>query len=496
MSPTHNRFWRAGRAVLLLALLLVTGCGGSSPETTTADSKQNRSSPGGLPGGRPTDPSAQAVSVRAYRVEQRPISSYIIANTTLESIRDVSVYSRVSANVVELAAEEGDVVRAGQLLSRLDDREIRNELAQAEIAVRQAEVSLEQAKVRAQLSEASFQRAQALFEQGLMSQEEFDQAKLQNDTDALSLVNAQRQLEAAKARLEAAQIQLDYTTVECPINGVVTQRLIDVGDRVNVNELLFTVQEFPPLWAPVYIPERYLASLQLGKAAKLRFDSIPNREFGGRIRLISPTVDANTGTVKVIVELSSTGDLLRPGMFGTVYIAVETRPKATVVLKKAVLRERDQNYVFVIREDNTVERRPVELGISEDEYVEVLQGAQPGEAVVTVGVEALNDGYPVMVQAWEGGQTPSEAVAAARTTQEPQSPTGPDIVVPGAPAVAEGGSRGGGLFQQMMADPAIRKRWEDKLKEDPSVATDPAKRRAFFSQIMAERQTTPQGQNP
>ncbi|GAB4245210.1 MAG: hypothetical protein Kow00109_21220 [Acidobacteriota bacterium] len=515
MREDSSRSWRRSRwskgptvaRVLCvgLAALALAACGGDA-ETPAQGQRQGGPQAGawGPPGAGPGGPSAQAVTVRAYRVKQRPISSYIIANTTLEAVREVTVYSRVSANVVELFAEEGDIVRQGQLLCRLEDREIRNELEQAEIAVRQAEVSLEQAQVRARLSEASFQRAKTLFEQGLMSQEEFDQVRLQNDTDALALTNAQRQVEAARARLEAAQIQLDYTTVESPINGVVTQRLIDVGDRVNMNEVLFTIQEFPPLWARIYVPERYLPSLRIGEETLVRFDSLPGREFRGRIKLISPTVDANTGTVKVTVELNNTSNVLRPGMFGTVYIATETRPNAVVVPKKAVVRERDQNYVYVINEDNTVTRRQVQLGLAEEDYVEITQGVQAGEAVVTVGVETLNDGYPVMVQAWEDGG------GELQQAQAPPAPAGQPAAAPGAGPAAgaagpfptpaafgpPGAGPGGGFFQQLMADPEIRKRWEAKLKEDPSMATDPAKRRAFIRQIMSERQSSNQGQNP
>lgn len=488
-----------------LAVLGLAACG-ETAVTPNQGQGQRGTQTGvwGPSGGGPGGPSAQAVTVRAYRVKQRPISAYIIANTTLEAVRDVSVYSRVSANVVELFAEEGDVVRQGQLLCRLEDREIRNELEQAEIAVRQAEVSLEQAQVRARLSEASFQRAKTLFEQGLMSQEEFDQVRLQSETDALAFTNAQRQLEAARARLEAAQIQLDYTTVESPINGVVTQRLVDVGDRVNANEVLFTTQEFPPLWARIYVPERYLASLRIGEESLVRFDSLPGREFRGRIKLISPTVDANTGTVKVTVELPDTANVLRPGMFGTVYIATETRPQAVVVPKKAVVRERDQSYVYVINEDDTVTRRQVQLGLAEEDFVEITEGVRAGEAVVTVGVETLNDGYPVMVQVWENGGGEAQNVQAQRGLQErPGTPAGagpaadaggpfPTPAAFGRP----GGGPGGGFFQQLMADPEIRKRWEAKLKEDPTLATDPAKRRAFIRQIMSERQSSNQGQNP
>ncbi|MFQ5929740.1 MAG: efflux RND transporter periplasmic adaptor subunit, partial [Acidobacteriota bacterium] len=295
-----------------------------------------------------------AISVRAHRVGKRSISTFIIANTTLESIRDVTIYSKLNAIVSHLYVEEGDRVNKGWLVARLDETEIRNEFDQAQIAVDQAHVALGQAEVKAQLSAASYKRAQSLFEQNLTSQEEFDQAELTNRTDELALENAKQQLEAAKARLEAARIRLEYTKIPSPIQGVITERLVDVGDRVNVNESMFTVQEFPPLWARIYVPEKALSQLNVRQETQIAFEAYPENEFNGRIKMISPTIDAASGTVKVTIEITRPGRLLRPGMFGTVYIATQTHDDAIAIPKKAILRERDLNYVFLIQPDKTV----------------------------------------------------------------------------------------------------------------------------------------------
>ncbi len=459
-------------------------------------------------GGRPQE--QKALSVRAQKVARQPISTYVVSNTTLEAVRDVTVFSRLNALVAELAVEEGDAVREGSLLARLDDREVRNELAQAEIAVSQSEVALEQARVKARLSQASFERAQSLFDQRLTSREEFDQASLANRTDSLALENAERQLEAARARLEAARIQLDYTTVVSPINGVVTQRLVDVGSRVSPGEALFQVQEFPPLWARIHVPERVLPQLRLGQAARLKVETYPGREFSGVIKMISPTVDANTGTVKVTLELRNPGGL-RPGMFGTAYIATQTNPDAVVVPRRSILRERDQNFVFVINPDSTVSRREVTTGFAEEDLVEIVRGVEAGETIVTVGVETLNDGYPVVVQ---GGAVESATVAdAAPAAAAPEpaaarqnvgAPPASEAITPparaegpgsqwgGPPAGVQGGQGRGQMFERMMQNPEIRKRWEARLKEDPSLATDPEKRRAFFREIMSEFGRPPQ----
>lgn len=504
-------------ALLAVSALLATAACSSTSTETSADAGAPGAGRPGAWSGRAQE--ARALSVRAQQVVRQPISTYVVSNTTLEAVRDVTVIARLNALISQLAVEEGHVVREGQLLARLDDREVRNELSQAEIAVSQAEVAVQQARVRAQLSEANFERAQSLFDQKLTSRQDFDQALLTNRTDALALENSQRQLEAAQARLEAAKLQMDYTSIVSPITGVITQRLVDVGSRVNPGESVFQVQEFPPLWARIHVPERALPQLRIGQPARLKVETYPDHEFTGVIKMISPTVDANTGTVRVTLELRNPGSL-RPGMFGTAYIATQTNPDAIVVPRRAILRERDQNFVFVVNADSTVSRREIAIGFAEEDLIEVIQGIQAGETIVTVGVETLNDGYPVVVQGAApaapntSAEAASEASPAApvrdsvpadesgRPARAPQTPQTPPAPAAQAAAPAESGRGGGGwggppggggpgqgrgqLFEQMMQNPEVRKRWEARLKEDPSIATDPEKRRAFFREIMTE----------
>jgi len=419
------------------------------------------------------DETEKALSVKGSHVSREAISLYIVANTTLESVRDVTVYSKLNAIIAELSAEEGDTVRKGQPLARLDDREIKNEFEQARIALDQAKVSLKEAEVRAELSAASYERALTLRDQELISQQDFDQTVLSSRTDALAADRAKQQLVAAEARLDGARIQLDYTTIESPLDGVLTQRLVDVGDRVNVNEALFTVQEFPPLWARIYIPEKSLPELNLGQLAAIDVETYPEMRFEGRIKMISPTIDASSGTVKVTIEVARPGQYLRPGMFGTVRIATQTHPDAVVIPKKAIVRERDLNFVYLINSDGTVSRREIEIGFSEEDRVEILTGLQEGDAIVTVGHETLNDGYRVAVRSWEGTVPDS-----FETPAEPPRPQ------PAQVAESRGGR--GAFFERLIANPDIKKQYEARLAEDPALATDPQKRRAFVREVMPQ----------
>ena len=347
------------------------------------------------------DLAEEAVSVKAVYVVRKPISRYLIANTSLEPIREITVYAKVNALVEDLLVEEGDLVKNDQLLAKLDDKEIRNEYNQARIAVSQSRLTLEQAEIRSRLSRANYKRSEDLVTQKLISPQEHDQAALTNETDSLAVTLSFQERDAAVSRMEAAQLQLDYTAIRSSINGVVTERLIDIGDRVNLNEALFVVQDFHKLWARIFIPEKEISQVRIGQQAKLKMQAYPEKFFRGSIKMISPIVDSDSGTIKVTLEVETRQNRLRPGMFGTVYITTETHPLAIVVPVQSIVRERDENRVFVVGKDNRVKKRKVEIGFREDNEVEISSGLSEGETVVTVGQEGLNDGYLVSILEWE-----------------------------------------------------------------------------------------------
>ncbi len=494
------------RLFLLIPLLGLAVCSGAGDPPSGNAGR----GPGGGRRGGPSgfgSESPESVSVKASRAARRPISAYILSNTTLESIRKVTVFAKVNALVREILVEEGDQVGRDQTLARLDDREIRNDFSQAQIALQQAELALQQAEVKSELSQANYERSKSLFEQRLISQQEFDQVALSNKTDALALQVAREQKDASQARLDAAQIQIDYTNITSSIAGVVTERLIEVGSRVQPGQAVFTVEDFDPLWAKIYVPERELPQLKEGQTAKLRFQAFPDRRFEGRILMINPTVDSQSGTVKVTLEVARRPGGLRPGMFGTAYIATETRPNAIVIPKRAVLRERDDNRVFVIQPDNTVQKRDVTLGFTEEDWVEAVDGLQDGEAVVTVGLEGLSDGYSVNVLEWEGeGSAPTVAAPEAIVSNPPRPR--PETAPPasGRPEPSPGGDaerRGGGqnwrdrqgapspeqikaFLTRMLSNPEVKSIYDERLKQDPDLATDPEKQRAFLREMRGQ----------
>ena len=345
-------------------LLFALGCG----EEEVAQGAQR----GGW-GGR----EAAAIPVKGEKVTRGDMNAYIETYSRLEAERRVSVLARTTGLLEELAAEEGDQVRQGQVMIRLNKDELSLNLRQAEQAFADASTN--------------YDRIKTLYERSMVSQSEYDTAHLRLDN--------------AKISLEEAQLNLAYADVTAPIAGVVTQRLVEVGDLVRGNQEVFVIADLHPLLVKIFAPEQRMYQLHPGQEATIAVEALPDTSFSGLIRMISPEVDPASGTVKVTLEVASDG-VLKPGMFATVRIITERRPQTLIVPKKALILETDEDDVFLIEADK-VRRVPVELGFVEGDQVEIVSGLKEGDQVVTIGHEGLKDGAAVRL-AGEGLTVPAE----------------------------------------------------------------------------------------
>ncbi|MHB0971476.1 MAG: efflux RND transporter periplasmic adaptor subunit [Thermoanaerobaculia bacterium] len=309
----------------------------------------------------PVPVSVSAVSVGA-------ISSYISATANLVAENDVKIVAEAEGRVARLLVEEGVFVEKGAVLATLDRDD--------------AEIALAKARVQSANAGVAYKRANEMVAKDLMSRSDHDKVSL--DKDVAQQVQAE------------AEWRLSKTTIRAPFAGRVTERMINVGQHVRPGETLFSVADFDPLVARIYLAERDVIDLREGQAVRIRLKSADEVEFAGRIRQISPVVDTATGTVKVTVEAVKPPDVVRPGGFVTVDIVRDTREKAMLVPRTAVIRELRDAHVFVA-EKGVARKRAVHLGIEEGETIEVLGGVKAGEQVIVTGQGSLKEGSPVKI---------------------------------------------------------------------------------------------------
>ena len=347
------------RSAILLLLAAALGCG----EAEEAEKTGGRGGWGG--GGGPGGRTAAAIPVKAEKVTRADMSAYLETYARLEAERQVSVLARTTGLVQALTVEEGDRVQHGRVLVQLDKEELGLNLRQAQAAFEEAA--------------SNFERIKVLHDQRMVSQSEFE-------TTRLRFANA-------RLGLEESELNLTYADITAPITGVITRRLVELGDLVRGNQEVLVIADLDPLLVRIFVPERRMLQLHPGQEATIVVEALSAREFSGKIRMISPEIDPESGTIKVTLEVPADG-LLKPGMFATVRIITEQRPQTLIVPKKALVLETDEDDVFLI-EDGKVRRIAVELGFFEGEQVEIVSGLKEGEQVVTVGHDGLKDGSAV-----------------------------------------------------------------------------------------------------
>jgi len=349
----------------VLLFLALFACGEEEAQQAEGG-RAGRAGRGGRGGGA-------AAPVKVETVKQGDISAYILKNTTLEAERWVDVRARRAGQVISLLKEEGDPVREGTVMARLD-------ADAAQISVAQREVAYLEAKQR-------YEREDALFQRNLGSKQSYE--------------NAKTQFESAKAQLEQAKLDLSYTAIRSPIEGIMTLRNIEVGNMVTNNQVVASVAKFDPLLARIQVTEKDFGKITVGQTARITVEAAPEKEFTGTVKMISPVVDPESGTVKVTVEIPRTDkSLLRPGMFASVYIITETRRNTLVIPKKALVLEGEGNQVFTFETDpetgrGQAQRKRIEIGFTDSDRLEILNGLSQGEQVITVGQEGLRPGSPV-----------------------------------------------------------------------------------------------------
>jgi membrane fusion protein (multidrug efflux system) len=277
------------------------------------------------------------------------------------------ILARVSGVIHELRAEEGDYVRQGEALLLIENDEYRLRLEQAEAT--RADV------------EARHRRAKEMLERGLVSPEEFD---------ALA-----SQLQSAKAQEELARLSLSYTEVVAPFSGRVVERLVDMGQNVSEGTPLFRLADFDPLLARVHVPSKEFKRLKPDQPVEVVLESTQER-MPGHIKLVSPVIDRESGTIKVTIEIPQYPATTRPGDFAQVRVVTEQRPNCLLAPKIALVSDRGEQVVFVVA-DSAAERRVVEVGFEDDQSAEILDGLSDGERVVVKGQRSLKHGSPVKV---------------------------------------------------------------------------------------------------
>lgn len=309
------------------------------------------------------------IPVSTAKVTVAPVSSYVSATANLVAEHEVKIVAETDGRIAQLLVDEGQFVRLGQPLAIL----VRDD----------AQIGLVKSRVRANNARTAYRRAKDMMDKGLISQGDYDKTSMEKDV--------------AEQELAEAEWRLGKTTIRAPFEGRLTDRVVNQGQHLKPGDTLFTVTDFDPIIARIYLPEKDVLALSPGSNVRIRMKASDDVSFRGRIRQISPVVDPATGTVKITVEAVNPPAFVRPGAFVNVDIIRETRQGAIVLPREAIVRELRDAHVFIAGSGNVAKKRAVTLGLEEGGLVQILSGVQPGETVVTAGQGGLKDGSLIKI---------------------------------------------------------------------------------------------------
>ena len=347
----ERRLVGASALALALAVAFAAGCSNGKAKEKDGDGAE-----------------ATTVPVEVQPLRRAAMVAVYSGTAPIEAHEEAEVVAKVGGEVRQIFVEEGDTVKAGQVLAHLDGDRLRLDLAEIEARLRKLE--------------RDYNRQMELSQKGLVAKGTAENAKF--DLDAL------------KAAYDSARLELSYTEIRAPISGVVSARHIKVGNTIKPNDPTFRVTDLDPLVAYVHVPEKEFRKLAPGQTADVVVDALGGERFVGTISRISPTVDPQTGTFRARVEVPDGTRHLKPGMFARVNIVYEKRENALQLPRNSILDADGEQSVFVIV-NKKAEQRHIVTGLSNNGWIEVLDGLKGDERVVVVGQGGLKTGTAVKV---------------------------------------------------------------------------------------------------
>ena len=327
-------------------------------------------------------------------------SGYVVAQ------RKAAVAAKTTGQLEWLGVEEGSRVHSGQIMARLENRDVTASRNQAAANLATARANVDQARAELVDAEKAFKRMKELLAGGIVAQSDYDSAEARLNRDKASLAGMNSAVRAAEASLAAAEVALEYTLIRAPFDAVVLTKNADIGDIItpigaaaNAKAAVVTIADLGSLQVEADVSESNLGKVRPAQPCEIQLDALPDNRFRGELHTIVPTADRSKASVMVKVRFIDHDPRILPEMSAKVAFLerpvtrAEERPKIAVT--PAALAERDGRKLLFVIKDGKVKGIPVTVGARIGDMVEVTSGVKAGETVVVRPLEKLRDGMKV-----------------------------------------------------------------------------------------------------
>ena len=342
--------------------------------------KANSAAGGGPGGGGFAMPVEVAVAIRDTVVDA------IAATGQIEAIQSIELRPEVSGRITDILVREGQQVGDGTALFKVDDAELKAQVAQAE--------------AERQLARQALERTKQLIAQNASSTSDLEQSEAKS--------------RGADANYDLLKTRLDRTVVRAPFGGAIGRRLVSIGTYVSPQTPLITLQSVNPQYASFDVPERYAERLHRGQLVSFQVAALPGKNFSGEVVFVDPVVSLPGRTILIKARVPNSEHQLQAGMFIEARLATNIRPNAVVVPEDALLPMQGATFVWVVKDAKATQRQ-VTVGVRTAGWAEVQSGVEAGDQVVVGGLERLFPNAPVMARVVErhrGAPTGQESTAA------------------------------------------------------------------------------------
>jgi len=325
---------------------------------------------------------SSAINIKVAEAQYIETIPKIILNGSMEGQTSATVSAKLSGRIEEVMVQEGQYVKAGEVLANLESVELANSVRTAQDAVLKAQVNYD-------LAMTDYNRYKTLQSLGAVSQQQFDIA------DAKVRI-AKAELSSALNNQSSAQQQYGYGVIAAPVDGMVANVTATIGQVVSPGSALMVVQDISQVYAVVNIEQKDLGLVKIGQKAQIIVDSYGDRVFEGTIDMINPEAGATNRMFRTKIKINNEEGLLKAGMFARVELATGQSAQILTVPQASIIQNKGIYYVFVVDNDKVI-RQQVEIGAITGETIQIKSGIEAGTKVAVSNVNQLKDNEAVKI---------------------------------------------------------------------------------------------------
>jgi RND family efflux transporter MFP subunit len=398
------------RRAIAIVIVAAFGVGGVLLYNRSGDAAGDAATTGGGAGGRGGRGARPPMPVEFATATRTSVSEQILLVGNLIGAATVEVVPRVNGRLQAVNVKLGDAVRHGQVIARVEDLEIREQVRQAEASFKVGQAAIRQREADLTLAKNNLDRSRNLHERQLLPQQTFDDVDARYQAALAQLDLARAQFEQSKARLDELNITLSNTQIIAPVDGFIGKRYLDPGGFASTNAPVASVVDIRTVRMVANLVERDVRRVPVGTPARVEVDAFPGEQFEGRVSRVAPVFDPATRTAELEIEVPNAGFRLKPGMYSRVNLTIDTRKDAITIPRNALVDLEGKNGVFVAdaapapegtrgggpqaaqAQPMTAKFVAVQVGIRDGEHIEVKSGLAEGARIITTGASALKDG--------------------------------------------------------------------------------------------------------